>query len=566
MRSMHASANRSSPTLLSPSVGFAVVAAVYALVAAWRLDLPGVYMDEVNPDYLVVKLLNPDHAPIVGWVLRGNYLLGDRVPWLVQLYHGSQTFWLGLPFFALFGTTVEGLRLTHALFGAGVLAALYWLLLCARLAPWQAALACGAVALDPSFSYAFRTQSYITLAGDAWLLLAIACLLPSAHGPATARRLFWSGAWAGTAIVGYFVHAFFAPALAAGAWWATRTGDARSARRKRGAWLAGCALGASPYIVGYGLLARAAGGIAPAWSFIVGQQASLHAFDSTLGAAGRLAYAWRMVVGVVSNAWHHAMMFGEWAEVPGTGAKLALLVGLPGVLLAVAAIRRRATFAHVLLSALPVSFVAVALGFGGRLGGHHYVTLLPVFYAALAVGLAHLAPIARAGSAARRATVAAPLALLVALNVDAQVSEGRTLAATRGVGLMSDAINRFAADINADPRKRWYVFPDWGLALPIAFLTRGSVGITSGDDVAQARSRLCIGHDVAVALVEGDRTARRNDWTGRLGWDAPDVVHYTQGDGKVVFDVLGYHGRADGPGCAIATPEAPIAAGSARSD
>jgi len=273
-----------------------------------------------------------------------------------------------------------------------------------------------------------------------------------------------------------------------------------------------------------------------------------------------------MVVGVVSNAWHHAMMFGEWAEVPGTAAKLALLVGLPGVLLAVAAVCRRATFAHVLLSALPVSFVAVALGFGGRLGGHHYVTLLPVFYAALAVGLAHLAPIARAGSAARRATVAAPLALLVALNVDAQVSEGRTLAATRGVGLMSDAINRFAADINADPRKRWYVFPDWGLALPIAFLTRGSVGITSGDDVAQARSRLCIGHDVAVALVEGDRTARRNDWTGRLGWDAPDVVHYTQGDGKVVFDVLGYHGRADGPGCAIATPAAPMAAGSARSD
>jgi hypothetical protein len=565
MRSMPSAAKRFSPTSVSPWLGFAVVAAVYALVATWRLDLPGVYMDEVNPDYLVVKLLNPHHAPIVGWVLRGNYLLGDRVPWLVQLYHGSQAFWLGLPFFALFGTTVEGLRLTHALFAASVLAALYWLLLCARLAPWQAALACAAVALDPSFSYAFRTQSYITLAGDAWLLLAIACLLPSAHGPATARRLFWSGAWAGTAIVGYFVHAFFVPALAAGAWWATRADDARSARRKRLAWLAGCALGASPYIVGYGLLARAAGGIAPAWSFIVGQQAALHAFDSPLGAADRLAYGWKMMVGVVSNAWHHAMMFGEWAEVPGTAAKLALLVGLPGALLAVAAIRRRATFAHVLLSALPVSFAAVALGFGGRLGGHHYVTLLPVFYAALAVGLARLAPIARASTAARRATVAAPLALLVALNVEAQVSEGRTLVATRGVGLMSDAINRFAADINADSRERWYVFPDWGLALPVAFLTRGSVGITPGDDVTQARSRLCTGHDVAVALVEGDRTARRNEWTGRLGWDAPDVVHYTQGDGKVVFDVLGYRGRADGPGCTSA-PEAPMGAGSARSD
>ena len=561
---MPSAAKRLSPTSLSPWLGFALVAGVYAVVATWRLDLPGVYMDEVNPDYLVVKVLNPDHAPIVGWVLRGNYLLGDRVPWLVQLYHGSHTFWLGLPFFALFGTTVEGLRLTHAVFGAGVLAALYWLLLCARLAPWQAALACGALALDPSFSYAFRTQSYITLAADAWLLLALACLLPSADGFAPARRLFWGGVWAGTAIVGYFVHAFFVPALAAGAWWATRSDDARSARRKRVAWLAGCALGASPYVVGYALLARAAGGAAPAWSFVVGQQASLHAFDSPLGVAERLAYAWRMVVGVVSNAWHHAMMFGEWAEVPGTAAKLALLVGLPGVMVVVAAIRRRATFAHVLLSALPVSFAAVALGFGGRLGGHHYVTLVPVFYAALAVGLARLMPAARART--RLGTVAAPLALLVALNVHAQVSEGRTLAATRGVGLMSDAINRFAADINADPRKRWYVFPDWGLALPIAFLTRGSVGITSGDDATQARSQLCGGHDVAVALVDGDRAARRDVWTRRLQWDAPDVVHYTQGNGTVVFDVLDYRGRADRAGCTLAAPGAPVAAGNARGD
>src|SRR5690348_15355158 len=81
--------------------GFALVIAAYAIVACWRIDLPGIYMDEVNPDYLTVKILNPRHAPIVAWVLQGNYLLGDRVPFLVQLYHGSQTFWLGLPLFAM---------------------------------------------------------------------------------------------------------------------------------------------------------------------------------------------------------------------------------------------------------------------------------------------------------------------------------------------------------------------------------------------------------------------------------------------------------------------------------
>ena len=189
---------------------------------------------------------------------------------------------------------------------------------------------------------------------------------------------------------------------------------------------------------------------------------------------------------------------------------------------------------------------------------------MPLFYGALAVALAQLLPIARAPL--RRAVVAAPLALLVALNVNAQVSEGRLLVATRGVGLMSDAINRFAADINAERHKRSYLFPDWGLALPTAFLTRGSVGITSGEDIAQVRSLLCAGHDVAVALIDGDRAARSDDWTRRLGWDAPDVVHYAQGDGKIVFDVLGYRGRSGGPGCATTVPDDPMPAGNARSD
>ena len=58
------------------------------------------------------------------WLLSGNYLLRQG-PVLITYYHGSQQVWLGLPFFALFGTTVEGLRLTHAMFALGILAALY---------------------------------------------------------------------------------------------------------------------------------------------------------------------------------------------------------------------------------------------------------------------------------------------------------------------------------------------------------------------------------------------------------------------------------------------------------
>jgi hypothetical protein len=532
-------------------LGFVAVVAIYAVVALWHIELPGVYMDEVNPDYLAVTILNSQHAPIVAWVLPGNYLLGDRVPILVELYHGSQTFWLGLPLFWLFGTTVEGLRLAHAVLAAGILAALYAVLLRARLRPWQAAASCIALAIDPSFSYAFRTQSYITVAPDAWLLLAAFCLLP-VDKPASRRRLFFSGFWAGAAVVGYFIHVFFAPALALGVLWITR-GDAPAVRRyKRFAWVGGFAVGISPYALGYGLILRKVDGLAGLWAFVRAQTASLHAFDSSLDLAARVAFASRMTVAVISDAWHHAMMFGQWVEVPGTPIKVAVLVGAPLLLLLAAALRRQATFAQSLLVALPISFVAISLFFGTRLGGHHFVTLLPIFYAALAVGMVSFVPQFRAATGMGNAIACAPLLVLIAINLFGQAAESRQLVATRGVGLMSDAINRFADDINARARKPWFFFPDWGLALPVAFLTRGTVGMTSVGDAASARSMLCTGRDVAVALINGDRVARRNDWTRRIGWTAPSVVSWRQGNGLVVFDVVTYRGDARGPGCDVA--------------
>jgi hypothetical protein len=142
-----------------------------------------------------------------------------------------------------------------------------------------------------------------------------------------------------------------------------------------------------------------------------------------------------------------------------------------------------------------------------------------------------------------------PFAALLAINAAGQAAESRELLATRGVGHMSDAINRFAADIAEGARETWYFFPDWGLSLPVAFLTRGTVAMSAGDDPASARSMLCEGRDVAIALVDGDRAARRDNWTRRLGWTSPEVRSYRQASGAVVFDVDTYRGNRDAPGC-----------------
>jgi len=533
---------------------FVAVALVWMVVATWQITLPGVYMDAVDPDYLVVRLLNQHAQPITAWLLGGNYLYG-RAPILISFYHGSQQVWLGLPFFALFGTTVTGLRLTHAMFALGILAALYAMLTRGGLKPWQAALAGAALAVDPAFSYAFRTQSYITLAPTAWLVMSLYSLQRAAVSDAPARRwLVAAGVFHGLAIVGYFIYAFYLPAmlLAVKLWsrGAPAGTPGASARACFPWWLAGLAAGGIFYPIGYGLMISNAGGLAQAWAQFQQTQQALGAFSAQIPFPDRFAHLATMIRAVFSNWFHHQLIFGEYAPLPGSTPKIWLLTFVPVALWVHAEVRGRASTLLRMLIALPVSYLAVALIFGTRLQGHHFVTLLPLAYAALATALCEipLEPSSRRRWVA--GSVALAFAALAALNVAGQVVEGRRLAETRGVGPFSDAINRLAADLHAMEPKPFVYFPDWGLSMPVAFLTRGTVGMDSAANIKTARRMLCDGRNVAFAVITGDRTARIEGWRGELRWSAPSVVAYAQADGKIVFELAMFKGQRDAPDCA----------------
>ena len=522
------------------ALAFLLVAIVWLAVATWHLELPGLYMDAVNPDYLAVRLLNPHHAEIVEWVLPGNYLFGRRVPLLIALYHGSQTLWFGLPVYALLGTTLESLRLAHALFGLAVLGALYMCLRRARVSWSIAAVTCVALAVDPGFSYAFRTQSYITMFGVAWVLLSIAILLRARH---VGTGWWRSGFFGGFAASAYFIHAFFLVALGPAVLLLTRRRDAGRARLQ---WLAGLVLGLLPYIAGYLLLMRNVGGPDAFLRFYAEQSNRLEAFSSSLSLVDRVRHDGWMVKSVVSDAWHHAMMFGPWQDVPGTPLKLVLLLALPIVLWGLAEVRRRASAALRMFVALPCAFFIVALLFGDRLWGHHFVVLLPLLYGALVLGLCD---VLRALDRPAVATVvAAALAIaLVSVNAAGQMAEMRELQRTGGVGNMSDAIDRLAADLNAASRKPFMFFPEWGLALPVIFLTNGSVGMDTDPHYDRARSLLCQGRDVAVGLIE-DRDGRRAMWSRELA-ASPATTQYRQRDGGIAFEIITFRADAPHAGC-----------------
>jgi hypothetical protein len=524
---------------------FAIAVAAYAIVALQQIALPGVYMDAVNPDYMAVRVLNPRGPAMLPWLLPGNWLF-DRVPLMITFYHGSQQLWLGLPFFWLFGMSVEGLRLTHAMFGLSVLAAMYGWLNRAGLKPWQAAVACAALAVDPSFSYAFRTQSYITLAPVAWVFLSLYALWRGGADPTgSARWRAASGAFYAFAVVAYFIYGFFLPALILIAL------GMPALRRSPRAWIplaAGALVAPAIYGLAYALLARHVGGWAAAWDYFHQTQRAINAFGAQPDLAGRVAHLTQTIRSVFHNSYHHALIFGEYVDVPGAPYKTALLLGAPALLWLRAEWKRQSPVALRALVALAVSYCAVALLFGTRLSGHHFMVLLPIAYAALALGLAKLAEVPPAWRM-HATTVLVPFAALGALNAGGQFKEALRLHELRGVGLYSDAINRLAADLDSDPRRPVAYFPDWGLFMPVVFMTGGRVATETVEDFANARKTLCAGRDVVAAFITGDRAARAAQWGDKLDWDAPTVVPYTQADGKVVFEIARFTGNRQRTGC-----------------
>jgi hypothetical protein len=139
------------------------------------------------------------------------------------------------------------------------------------------------------------------------------------------------------------------------------------------------------------------------------------------------------------------------------------------------------------------------------------------------------------------------MVVLLALGLLGQAEVRAKLRETGGVGLLSDAIDRFAADARREHAQDVYIFPDWGLALPFAFLTGGDVAYAATQpDAKQARALLCQGRTLHIAVIKPERGSRIAEWTRELGWADPDVASYRQRDGVVVFDVATY--RPEPPG------------------
>lgn len=538
-----------------------LVLLVFVLGVCWNISLPGLYMDAVNPDYLVIRTLGHERFPLPIWIPPGN-LFFDRFPVITSLYHGTGHVWFALWFYLLFGIGIVQLRIAQALFGAAILLGVLAILRRAgagRIAAALAALTALALALDPVFVFGFRTQFYITLAATAWLLAALlaanSALRP--RGDSKARWLILlAGICYGFAVFGYFIYAFFAPALLLAL--ILRSRQVRLGRCGLSvvsllAWLGvGLAIGSIGYLIGYGRIMQAEGGFGGLLRYIISSENSLGAFNSTFTFAQTANYFHVLISNVFSNAWQHSLMFGDgWPE-PASMPKLWILLGLPLLLWLFLEATRSASGWLRLTLALMVSFVAVAFGLGSRVSGHHFVVLLPLCYLALGLGLITLT--SRVRDRAIAAIAAVVLIGLGSINAVGQWSTQQQLVATGGRKLFSDAINRFATDAVVERHDQFVVLPDWGLFMPFQFLTDGQVEHMTDIDTARMRDQLCKGREVAVALINDDIDARFTKLASELGWPEPGKQPYRDREGTIVFVVGTFAAAAaDSAACAERT-------------
>lgn len=454
---------------------FGAYGGMVALVVFWlgalrNAELPGLYMDAINPDYMFARWLNPELKNTI-WAMPGRPL-----PLLGNLYHGVQTLYVGVLTYGLLGTSVVSVRVTHALYGSLIIL-LAWLIL-RRVTgrPVLAMVLAIVLAADMAFLGSFRTQAYIILAGQVWMMLALWAAIRCVMDDAPPRwLLLLSGVGMGLATYGYFVFLFFLPPMAVLAVFGP---GFQGARQRLLVWTIGFVIGMMPYVLGYIELAVAVGGVGALVEWMRNALGALKPTVASQTYGVGLEHVLTFAQWGLADLGNEHTMIGEAVSLPLLGWRSAC-VGLSVVVCLLGAgleWKARPQLARTLLAcvAMPASFIAIAAGFGSRLGVHHFTTLVVLGYLLLGLSAYWLALCLPKGRWPGIVGWVLALALLT-VNIVQQNKVHERLIATGGTGMSTDALTVMARTALTEQRRAIWFFPEWGFFMPFAFLTANQV-------------------------------------------------------------------------------------------
>jgi hypothetical protein len=525
-------------------VAFALIVFAIAYAIDWRL--PGLYMDAVNPEYIIPGIFDPKAPGHHPWILPGNVILGRFPLFTGQIYHGSTQIYFALPLMALFGVDVGTLRITQGT--AGFLIVLLLALFMRRTgAPAKSAIAAAAMiplALDPSFVVALRTQAYSCLFPLMLLLGSMLLLRGWQTKPRPALRLFASGVLFGLSVFSYFIFAFFFPALV---WFLLTERTGKSSRDVRYAvlWLVACGVGYLPLVGGLFRVGQALGGFEAMLHWLHGHSDSLHPLGDSDSVMRRIEIELFAARSVVTGRWPSIMVLQHHAGDFTGSLKAALLLLVPlGTLIAARSMPRDDRRAIATPLVFVGSFLLGASIFGNRLDGHHYTTILPFLYAAFGAACAVLWARLREPTALRAAGIAL-LAVVATINLINLARFHRDLEASGGAAMYSDAIDRFSRHVAKDDPGATAYFPDWGYVMPFVFVTRAKVAQVDSVDPNRLARESCAGKPQIVVFTGADNAAKFDVVTSLAHRATPAITTWSQRDGVPVFQSARYAPSAD---------------------
>lgn len=515
-----------------PAVAMLALVLLFWACALRQVELPGLYMDAINPDYLAARWLHPDLRNTV-WTMPGPSL-----PILGNLYHGTQNLYVGLLTYGVLGTGVTAARISHALFGCAIVLLVF--LVARRLTgrPLVALMAAAGLATDMAFIGSFRTQSYIIMGGQAWMFGGLMLAVLAARAPRPTAWLIASGACMGMAVYGYFVHLFYAPVVAAAAIFASGRGGAAGRSLD---WSVGFALGLLPYAVGYCWAMVSLGGWTPFVEWLQQALASVKPMGDESSYLAGLSISLRNLRLAMGGLGNEMMMTGGAVSGGMDAVRLALLAVASLACGAAAALRwstdRTQAWQWTCVALLAPGYLLVAGMFGERLWVHHFTVLVAVGYLALAVALGALAAWLPRPRVRVAAGVAIACVLLVA-NLHQQNRVFAALAATGGAGKSTEMLEMLARSALAERHSAVYYFPEWGFFMPFAFLTGNQVKYELNFTPDTINRYYGLHDELRVAFWHAKDRARYEDLLRGNGIEGITLYTFAQRDGRPAFYLL----------------------------
>lgn len=468
-----------------------VIVALVLFLQLQNLNLPGAYLDALNPDYLALHLLYPDNVP--AWKYPDNIII-HNMPVLNMLYAIFTPGYLMLFWGAVFGYSLFSAYLAHIFYMLCVLMLVYFVTKSITKSKKLGVIAALLLGLDGSIFFGTRTQYYLHLFPHIFFLLGFYIVYTQKFccGFILNKKFFIAGVLLGFSVAGYFIYGVYVLALLLALYIAGNNGNMNDLKKL----IHGILLGYSPFIYGhFSMIVQA--GLTNYFSFFnvlnnyglsAGQSASLlerivHLFTRLYEISGG-GFVLQLMTGnriaiidklpVINTFYSNVFFICACISLVYTMLQFFIYIKKDGLSVSV----NSKMFLYVFFGGALIGQSVLSLCLGKTLGYQHFIMLLPILYLWIIYSFHNISVDIVKKFVNRAKVIRCCLCLLAVCSVISSLCFiGRShemLVATNGKGYYSVAINDIAVFCRENTKREdVIVTPQWGYWTSIAMVTEG---------------------------------------------------------------------------------------------